>query len=538
MPATDALWIPLLACTVPLVYLLGAITAGPAKRSIVSGWPATLVYARCVLVVTAVLGVLYVIAPDTSGVVGRLPWFEASGLAPSVRVDPLTLAMLALIGFIGLIILTFSRHYLAGDPGSDDMDQRRYRRWFFATLASISTLVISNQMLILGVAWMATSLCLHQLLTYYGDRPQALLAAHKKFLSSRLADLFILSGLVIIGLHYDSFQMDRIFARVDPAAVTPALTAATALMACAAILKCAQLPFHGWLIQVMEAPTPVSALLHAGIVNMGGFLMIRFAPLMAHADLAQTLLIIAGTTTAVFAALIMATRVSIKVMLAWSTCAQMGFMLMECGVGLYNLALLHLLGHSFYKAHSFLNAGDMVAMSTRRAGTPAADALSARGWLLVGALAGLAVVVVFAVPGGHAGVFAVLVLALASLIGDSATAPRDLLKRAGVAALAVTALYLLWSFVSVFWVPAATAPAATAAQIGITLAFAALFIARAMLATPGGARRLAWLHPHVYGGFYLDQLFTRLTLILWPPRLPTDTRVASHSSLPRPELGA
>lgn len=531
----------LLATSIPLVYLLGACVAGDHRRSLLAGWSATLLLTRCVVALTIALGALYAMTADSPALIARLPWPQVASLAPSVRVDPLTLAMLALIGFIGLIILTFSRHYLAGDPNADDADQHNYRRWLCATLASISTLVATNQLLVLGVAWVATSLCLHQLLTYYSQRPQALLAAHKKFLISRLADVFILSGLVIVSVHYHSFQMDRIFAQADPASFTPALAVATALIACAAILKCAQLPFHGWLIQVMEAPTPVSALLHAGIVNMGGFLMIRFAPLMTHADLAQALLVIAGTTTAVVAALIMTTRVSVKVMLAWSTCAQMGFMLMECGLGLYNLALLHLLAHSFYKAYSFLSAGETVAISACRARTPRRAEQSTAGWLVITSIATAVIIALFAIPAigrGHPAVFAVLVLAIASLIGDGGNAAQGLLVRVGTGALAVAGLYLLWASLSTFWVPATAATPSMIAEIGITLAFGALFIVRAMLATTGGARRLAWLHPHVYGGFYLDESFTRLTLWIWPPQLPTYKRVAATSPIPHSEPGA
>jgi hypothetical protein len=126
------------------------------------------------------------------------------------------------------------------------------------------------------------------------------------------------------------------------------------------MVKCAQFPMHGWLIQVVEAPTPVSALLHAGIVNLGGFLLIMLAPLMSQAAIANWLLLIVAGLTCVAAALITMTRVSIKVLLAWSTVAQMGLMLVECALGLYGLALLHLVAHSCYKAYSFLAAGSQV----------------------------------------------------------------------------------------------------------------------------------------------------------------------------------
>ena len=132
---------------------------------------------------------------------------------------------------------------------------------------------------------------------------------------------------------------------------------AALLLAISAIIKCAQLPLHGWLIQVMEAPTPVSALLHAGVVNLGGFMLIRLASVIYTTQAAQALLVVMGCLTAVVGSLVMSTGISIKVHLAWSTCAQMGFMLVECGLGLYALAFLHLLAHSLYKAHSWVQAG-------------------------------------------------------------------------------------------------------------------------------------------------------------------------------------
>ena len=136
--------------------------------------------------------------------------------------------------------------------------------------------------------------------------------------------------------------------------------AAAVLIAGAVLLKSAQLPLHGWLIQVMEAPTPVSALLHAGVVNLGGYILIRLAPLIGASIAAQTLLVVVGSLTAAIAGIVMLTRITIKVRLAWSTCSQMGFMVMECGLGLYDLALLHLVAHALYKAHAFLTAGEAV----------------------------------------------------------------------------------------------------------------------------------------------------------------------------------
>ncbi|RBF92950.1 oxidoreductase, partial [Xanthomonas oryzae pv. oryzae] len=115
-----------------------------------------------------------------------------------------------------------------------------------------------------------------------------------------------------------------------------------ALLALAAVLKSAQFPTHGWLTEMMEAPTPVSALLHAGVINGGGFLLIRFSDLMLSAPGVLAVLAMLGGFTALFGALVMLTQPAVKTSLAWSTVAQMGFMMLQCGLALFPLALLHI----------------------------------------------------------------------------------------------------------------------------------------------------------------------------------------------------
>jgi NAD(P)H-quinone oxidoreductase subunit 5 len=308
------------------------------------------------------------------------------------------------------------------------------------------------------------------------------------------------------------------------------LQLAALLLAASALLKCAQLPVHGWLIQVMEAPTPVSALLHAGVVNLGGFLLLRAGILVADVPAAQALLVVVGSLTAVVAALVMSTRISIKVSLAWSTCAQMGFMLMQCGLGLHELALLHLLAHSLYKAHAFLAAGGTVEQHRLQQMTPVAPAPGVAVWGL-GALLGMAVVAAAALawglgPADEPALLAlggILALALAPLL----TGP---LRRAGVlgalagagaaflVALAYLGLHLLFSG----WLGASRPGVAPGmALVGWVLGcFGLLFVVQgAVRAWPQGwlARRL---YPALFAGLYLDELFTRLTFRLWPARLP------------------
>ena len=133
------------------------------------------------------------------------------------------------------------------------------------------------------------------------------------------------------------------------------------LLVAGAITKSAQFPFHTWLPQTMETPTPVSALMHAGIVNAGGYLIIRTSPLVSLTPWALTMLAIIGGVTACFAAVVMLTQTSVKKSLAYSTIAQMGFMMLQCGLGAFSAAMLHILAHSLYKAHAFLSSGSVIS---------------------------------------------------------------------------------------------------------------------------------------------------------------------------------
>jgi len=306
-----------------------------------------LTIAAVVTTLTAYLAYLAVILYSLLSLIGYDARTELSGSAilDVVQLDIVSSFMFVLVSTLALIVVRYSRTYLAGQR---DLD--RYARSLLLTLASVSVLVTSNNLAVLVVAWFATDVGLHSLLTFYRTRREAIIVAHKKFLLCRLADACFVASLVIIGPEVGSLRIDVVgrFAQAN-GELSPTLHLATVLLVFGVLLKSAQLPFHGWMTQVMEAPTPVSALLHAGVVNIGGFVMIRLAPLMAHASIAQSVLLGVGLFTTVAASLMMTARVSIKGVLAWSTIGQMGFMLVQCGLGAWHLALMHLLAHSLYK---------------------------------------------------------------------------------------------------------------------------------------------------------------------------------------------
>ncbi len=539
----------LLLCAVPLLCLIAATASGLPALSIRSVWRVARGCAA-LAVAAAALSLCWLLAGGSALARGPelLSLGSAGTLHPSLSSDVLGCLMLLLVSFIGWVIVGYSQPYLDGERG-----QRRYVRNLMLTLAAVTVLVTTNNLLILALAWIATSLSLHGLLTFFDTRPQALIAAHKKFLASRVADLCLLGGILLIGSGLGTMEIDRAIAAVRTLPViTLPMQAAAVLLALSALLKCAQLPVHGWLIQVMEAPTPVSALLHAGVVNLGGFLLIRLGGLVGDVPAAQALLVVVGSITAVVAALVMMTRISIKVSLAWSTCAQMGFMLMQCGLGLYDLALLHLVAHSLYKAHAFLGAGGAVEQNRLRQMTPPVSNTSFVSWL-IGAVLSMALVAAAAwvwgfSPTGAPVLWAlggIVSLALAPLVTGSLQRGAGLWSLAGVAgAFAVALAYfgLHAGFSRLLGTDGVGAAPGTALVAWVLGCFGLLFIVQgAVRAQPQGwlARRL---YPWLFAGLYLDELFTRLTFRVWPASVPampgTLAKTPGDLANPRPEGAA
>lgn len=501
-----ALVTALLFVATPVILLLGALLL-PATQA---AWRYTLstVSMACVMSVVGALGLM------------GLP--EPFYALYTVRLDVLSAMMLVMVCFIGLIILRFSRNYLAGEKR-----QLYYQRWFLATLGTVSMLVVTDNLLILFISWVACSLTLHRLLVFYPDRPKAVLAAHKKFILSRIADLAFLVAIILLIIEFQTLSISTLLSQVQSSSVN--ISMAAALIALVAILKCAQLPFHGWLLQVMEAPTPVSALLHAGIVNIGGFLIIRFSPLLAQADYANSLLIFFGSITAIIASLIMMTRISIKVMLAWSTCAQMGFMLLECGLGAYDLALLHLLAHSLYKAYSFLNAGNTVnefirarlAMPPIKPNLPLATVVSVT--LFTGFSAVLWLSESWSAGNyGYISLLWIINIALCVILIEGLKQPLALAKLMVLPVVATLALfYALWHqfFADITEAITPASVASSTQAVLVMLIFSLFYLLYVIIRVYPKSTVSQWLYPLLYAGLYLDEWFTRQAMRIWPVRL-------------------
>jgi NAD(P)H-quinone oxidoreductase subunit 5 len=441
-----------------------------------------------------------------------------------VQLDVVSGAMFLLVSTLALVVVRYAQTYLAGQR---DLD--RFSRYLLLTVASVTVLVTSNHLAVLMVAWFATDVGLHQLLTFYRHRRQAIIVAHKKFLLSRVADACFASSLVLIGPAAGSLRIDVVDAVASSrGALSPPLYLATVLLVFGVLLKSAQLPFHGWMQQVMEAPTPVSALLHAGVVNIGGFVMIRLAPLMAHAALAQGILLGVGLLTTIVAALVMTTRVAIKGVLAWSTIGQMGFMLVQCGLGAWHMALMHLLAHSLYKAHTFLSAGSVVEQWRA---AHLVHAARASAWHLLGgvALVSFAIAPFYAatalptghLPSGIGQLAFVLGLSFAPMIGRALAAGKRAFLLVVPFTFGASAAYFAWHVAfeqiePLIGAGITTSPTKWSVVVG---GLVVLFVAQSILQTRPNGRFSNWLQPHLLSGLYIDDWFTRVTFRLWPPGL-------------------
>lgn len=444
-----------------------------------------------------------------------------------------------LVQGLGTVIAGFSSRYLQGEPG-----QARYVAALSGVLAAVQLLLLADHWAVLIAAWAGAGFALHRLLCFYSDRPFAALAAHKKFLADRLADGFLMGAAGLASQEVGSGSISELLLHVEVHGANASLQACAVLLALAVLIRTAMLPVHGWLLQVMEAPTPVSALLHAGLVNLGGFVLIRFAPLFESAAPARTLLVVAGLLTAVLAGFVMLTRISIKVRLAWSTLAQMGFMVLECGLGLYQLAAVHLMGHSLYKAHAFLAAGETVRQARLR---DMRGAWSPAPWSLVLAPGLAAVLVGWLTQAASAATApawpwwwsAVLALAWAPMLWVPADAggPAVVGRRILTGSVLLTLLTLL-AFAG-HALPLGVGTLAHAQGQFALAAMALVYIGTAALQVPGWRPGLEPLRRQSYAGFYLDEAYTRLALRLWPVRLPaTDQARDAHPALTAAPLQA
>ncbi len=506
-------WIALLAYLIPFSLFAVALAslASPGMR------PRSLLVAAKLLSVTAfglaaLTGLIVLFAgPATSPLIG------VNTLGFQIRLDALSMVMILLVTFIGAIVVRFSATYMDGDPRQGVFVGR-----MAMTLGFVMMLVLAGNVVQLAIAWFGTSLSLHSLLVFYSDRPKARLAAKKKFTVARIGDLCLIGAAVLLVTAFGTGEIAAITEAARIAEAVPSGVAyAAGLLAIAALLKSAQFPTHGWLTEVMETPTPVSALLHAGIINAGGFLIVRFGDVMLTSAASLHLLILVGGLTAVIGSVVMLTQSSVKVSLAWSTVAQMGFMLMQCGFGAFSAAVLHIVAHSLYKAHAFLSSGSVVDIARAKMGITPVKAPSLIQALVLLASVTAAVVLIGAIfdvtlatKPALVVLGAILVMGLTHFLlvsGTGVTLTRSVFAASGVALLYFI-LQLGTEALLAGTLPAMPMPGVMTGVLmaAFTLIFALLALAQILVPSHASHPRVQAARVWIANGFYINTLFTKL----------------------------
>ena len=531
-------WLPEGLIAAPVVVLL-AIGLIPSRRA--NGSPQLLGSITTILASLALLGsVAAFFQVMTVGPIDAIffGWISPFPVSLGIYVDAVAVVMMTLISFIGLIIARYSMPYLNGDPG-----QGRFFRWMSFTLGATLLMVMSRNLVMFTTAWILTSFGLHQLLMYYPERSWAIWAARKKSLISRLGDAMLIMALILTYRSFGTTEYTALFAAAnaihDGSASEGWSTAMIGILyVLGAMTKSAQFPFHSWLPDTMETPTPVSALMHAGVINAGGFMVIRLSPLISLSPIALDMLAVVGAVTALLGSVVMLTQTSIKRSLAYSTIAQMGFMMLQCGLGAFSAAMLHIVAHSVYKAHAFLSSGSVLDNSARMT-APALPASPTHRSVLALAIAvpistGLvwgtfqAIGFDVSTKSGGAVLSLILILALTQLLWNGlATGVVWLALRSIACAWLVTVTYTIAYLIMDHLVASSLSHPILAPSIMhvvvlilVSTGFIGIFSFHALSGPLASRRWVQALYVHAMNGFYIDIPARRLTARFYGQKAP------------------
>ena len=295
-------------------------------------------------------GTYYVMSNDTViyGFGGLLVFNELSAI------------LVPYVAILGLVIRKYSTKYMWDEPG--------YKRFFILLnfiFSAIYLLVMSNNLIILTIAWQLMSISLYLLISFNVESKSAIKNGGWTMLIHKLADLFFIIAVVLTYKVFGSFdlaELSQIWLEMSQKGPVdnPLIYVIGFLFLFAAMMKSAIMPFHLWLPYTSEAPTPVSALMHAGVVNVGGILLNKMAFLLLLTPAVLNVAFVMGLVTAIFASLLMLAVSDIKRSLGYSTVGQMGYMIMEVGLGAFSLAIYHLMVHGIFKATLFLESGSLI----------------------------------------------------------------------------------------------------------------------------------------------------------------------------------
>ena len=304
--------------------------------------------------------------PDFTGGGRAWEWVSLDGfnIQLGFHVDQLAIVMLAVVSFVALMVQVYSVAYMRGDP--------RYG-WYFAMMsffaAAMLTLVLADNLLLLYVAWEGVGFGSYILIGFWHERRSAAEAAKKAFITTRIGDVGLLIGIILLWREAGTFDISEIFEFAEGGGYSAEyLTLAVLLLFAGAVGKSAQFPLHVWLPDAMEGPTPVSALIHAATMVVAGiYLVARMLPLFELADpVALSVVTAIGLTTVMMSVTMGLTATDIKRVIAYSTLNSLGLMMVALGSGSVTAAMLYLFAHAFFKALLFLSAGSIIHATERQ----------------------------------------------------------------------------------------------------------------------------------------------------------------------------
>jgi len=344
--------------------------AGTALVPIVARLGQSVRTAFAVIIGFCTAGTVLLLLPEiwlgrTEGLAYTVSWAPSIGLVFSVYIDPLSVMMAAVAGGIGSLVLLYSVKYMAGQEGLT-----RYYALVLLFIGSMIGLVFVDNLLVLYFFWEAVGLCSYALIGFYTKDPKAAKAGIKALVTTRVGDIAFLIGIFVLAsgamtaLGIDFWQALSIHSLIQNVSSIPMQTVSIAgfCFLVGAMGKSAQVPLHVWLPDAMEAPTTISALIHAAtMVNAGVYLLARSLPLFSEVPYWMTALMVVGGITAFLAATMALVEHDLKRVLAYSTVSQLGYMVF--GLGLlsgFTAATFHLMSHAVFKALLFLGAGAVI----------------------------------------------------------------------------------------------------------------------------------------------------------------------------------
>ena len=312
--------------------------------------------------ITALVAVSFFGAPPAGNAYNQVlwTWINVAGFQPQIGLylDALSLVMVVVVTFVGFLIHIYSAEFMIEDEGYS-----RFFAYMNLFVASMITLLLGNNLLLLLLGWEGVGLCSYLLIGFWYRVPANGAAARKAFIVTRVGDTAMMLGLFLLFTQLGTLSIQDLIERASQqwhSGSTYAVAAALLLLG-GAVGKSAQLPLQVWLPDAMAGPTPTSALIHAAtMVTAGVYLIARTHVLSSLAPAAQLAVAVVGAATLLLAGFSALTQHDIKRVLAYSTVSQIGYMFLALGVGAWQAAMFHFMTHAFFKALLFLGAGVII----------------------------------------------------------------------------------------------------------------------------------------------------------------------------------